>query len=56
MLGDAGWQVNHKRVERIWKREGLKVPSKQPKRARLWLNEGASRPPPAGAAEPCLVL
>ena len=31
-----GWWVNHKRVERLWKREGLKVPSKQPKRRRLW--------------------
>ena len=41
MLGDAGWQVNHKRVERIWRREGLKVPRKQPKRARLWLNDGS---------------
>jgi transposase InsO family protein len=29
------------RVERIWKREGLKVPAKQPKRARLWLNDGS---------------
>lgn len=36
-----GWQVNHKRVERLWKREGLKVPKKQPKRARLWLNDGS---------------
>ena len=36
-----GWQVNHKRVERIWRREGLKVPRKQPKRGRLWLNENA---------------
>lgn len=34
-----GWWVNHKRVERIWKQEGLKVPKKQPKRGRLWLNE-----------------
>ncbi len=41
MLGDVGWHVNHKRVERIWKREGLKVPQKQPKRARLWLNDGS---------------
>lgn len=41
MLGTAGWQVNHKRVERIWRREGLKVPNKQPKRARLWLNDGS---------------
>jgi transposase InsO family protein len=36
-----GWQVNHKRVERIWRREGLKVPQKQPKRGRLWLNDGS---------------
>ncbi len=38
---DKGWGVNHKRVERIWRREGLKVPKKQPKRARLWLNDGS---------------
>lgn len=36
-----GWQVNHKRVERLWQREGLKVPRKQPKRGRLWLNDGS---------------
>ena len=35
------WRVNHKRVERIWRREGLKVPKKQPKRGRLWLNGGS---------------
>ena len=33
--------MNHKRVERIWRREGLKVPQKQPKRKRLWLNDGS---------------
>jgi transposase InsO family protein len=33
--------VNHKRVQRIWRREGLKVPKKQPKRGRLWLNDGS---------------
>jgi transposase InsO family protein len=38
---NRGWQVNHKRVERIWRREGLKVPNKQPKRSRLWLNDGS---------------
>ena len=37
----AGWVVNDKRVERIWRREGLKVPKKQPKRGRLWLNDGS---------------
>ena len=41
LLKRGGWKVNHKRVERIWRREGLKVPSKQPKRARLWLNDGS---------------
>ena len=38
---EYGWRVNHKRVERIWRKEGLKVPKKQPKRARLWLNDGS---------------
>ena len=37
----AGWTVNKKRVERIWRCEGLKVPAKQPKRGRLWLNDGS---------------
>ena len=41
MLRHAGWRVNAKRVARIWRREGLKVPSKQPKRGRLWLNDGS---------------
>ena len=41
MLRAEGWVVNHKRVERIWRREGLKVPKKQPKRGRLWLNDGS---------------
>ena len=41
MLRDAGWVVNTKRVERIWRREGLKVPQKQPKKGRLWLNDGS---------------
>jgi len=41
MLRKDGWRVNHKRVERIWRQEGLKVPQKQPKRGRLWLNDGS---------------
>jgi transposase InsO family protein len=41
LLHNAGWQVNHKRVERIWRQEGLKVPNRQPKRGRLWLNDGS---------------
>jgi putative transposase len=41
LLREAGWRVNKKRVERIWRQEGLKVPQKQPKRGRLWLNDGS---------------
>ena len=41
LLRNAGWVVNDKRVERIWRREGLKVPAKQPKRGRLWLAGGS---------------
>jgi transposase InsO family protein len=41
LLRHAGWCVNRKRVERIWRLEGLKVPQKQPKRSRLWLNDGS---------------
>ena len=41
LLEQAGWLVNDKRVERIWRREGLKVPHKQPKRGRLWLSDGS---------------
>ena len=40
-MRSESWRVNHKRVERIWRREGLKVPKKQPKRGRLWLNDGS---------------
>lgn len=39
LLQHEGWRVNHKRVERLWRQEGLKVPAKQPKRGRLWLND-----------------
>ena len=41
LLHAEGWSVNHKRVERIWRQEGLKVPQKQPKRGRLWLADGS---------------
>ncbi len=41
MLREENWQVNHKRVERIWQQQGLKVPKKQPRRGRLWLNDGS---------------
>jgi transposase InsO family protein len=41
LLQSAGWQVGKDRVQRIWRREGLKVPQRQPKRGRLWLNDGS---------------
>lgn len=41
LLRDAGWSVSDGRVERLWRREGLKVPAKQPKKGRLWLNDGS---------------
>ena len=41
MLQGDGWRVNHKRVERIWRQEGLKVLAKQPKRGRLWPGDGS---------------
>jgi len=41
ILHEEGFQVNHKRVERLWRREGLKVPARQPKRKRLWLTDGS---------------
>jgi transposase InsO family protein len=41
LLRREGWRVNHKRVERIWRSEGLKVPQRQKPRRRLWLNDGS---------------
>jgi putative transposase len=41
LLRAEGWSCNHKRVERIWRAEGLKVPARQPKRGRLWMNDGS---------------
>ncbi len=41
LILDTGWGVSLSVVERIWRREGLKVPGKQPRRRRLWLNDGS---------------
>ena len=41
LLKDQGWHVNKKRVERIWREEGLRVPGKQPKKRRLWFADGS---------------
>lgn len=42
MMRNQGYLINFKRVYRIWREEGLKVPQKQPKRGRLWLNDGST--------------
>ena len=55
LLRATGWQVSKDRVERIWRREGLKVPQKQRPRGRLWLNDGSASAA-AGAAQSRLVL
>jgi putative transposase len=41
LLNAAGWDVGTDRVQRIWRREGLKVPRKHRPRSRLWLNDGS---------------
>ena len=41
LLRTAGWQVGKDRVQRIWRREGLKIPKKQKPRRRLWFNDGS---------------
>ena len=41
LLQQSGWNVGKDRVQRIWRREGLKVPAKQKPRGRLWLNDGS---------------
>ncbi len=41
MMRNSGTKINHKRVERIWREEGLKLPKKQIKKRRLWLNDGS---------------
>lgn len=44
LLREAGWDVGFDRVQRIWRREGLKVPQKQRPRGRLWFNDGSCIP------------
>lgn len=41
LLRAEGWTVNHKRVERLWRQEGLKVPQRHKKRGRLYLHDGS---------------
>jgi HTH-like domain len=56
LLRAAGWAVNVKRVERIWRQEGLKVPGRQPKEGTLVADRRLMRRAPAGTAKPRLVL
>ena len=49
LLHRDGWKLGHTRLERIWRREGLQIPQKQPKRKRLWLNDGS-----CNRLRPCL--
>ena len=56
LLNNAGWQVNHKRVERIWRREGLKVPAKTEEKGAALAERWVVRASQARAAEPRLVL
>ena len=36
LLRIEGWRVNHKKVERLWREEGLKLPERHKKRRRLY--------------------
>ena len=56
VLRDEGWRVNHTRVERIWRQEGLTVPQKQPKRARRWFAGRLLREATTSLSEPCVGL
>ncbi len=56
MLHREGWQVDHKRAERIWRMEGLKGPQKHPKRGRLWFIGGSCIRRAAIPEDPCLIL
>ena len=54
-LRQEGWRVNPKRVERLWRQEGLRGPGKHPKRGRLWLAAGSAGAAAGRAAGPRLV-
>ena len=56
LLRDAGWTVNRKRVERIWRREGLKVPQKQPRRGPAMAERRVVHPAAARVSGACLGL
>ena len=55
LLRIEGWHVNHKRVERIWRQEGLKVPKRQPQAGSVVAQRWLVHPAPAAAQEPRLV-
>ena len=56
MIEEEGFHVNHKRVERIWREQGLKVPKKQPKKEATFCYRRKCDPPSRGVSEPCMEL
>ena len=49
---EVGMRANE-RVERIWRLSGMKVPTKQPKRGGLWLDDGPVRVCGRNGITPC---
>ena len=56
LLRQAGWQVNDRRIERLWRREGLKAPYKQRKRGRLLVQRRLLHPSQTGVSGSRLVV
>jgi putative transposase len=55
-LQEAGWPVGKDRVQRIWRREGLKVPQKQRPPREIVVERWIVHPAAAGAGQPCVEL
>ncbi len=54
LLRIEGWKVNHKKVERIWREEGLQLPQRHKKRRRLYHKDSFDHPAAADPSEPRL--
>ena len=42
LLRAEGWEVNHKKVERLWREEGLQQPQRHKKHKRLYHKNSSS--------------
>ena len=42
LLRIEGWDINHKKVERIWREEGLQLPARHKKRKRLYHKDSSA--------------